>query len=62
MNSFIKELSSGLMKLKVDSNILFFLIKNNKGEIRILQFNQVKSDFGSNGRNKAAIKTSIISV
>jgi hypothetical protein len=62
VNSFISELSNGLMKLKVDNSILFFLIKKSKGDIRILQFIQAKSDFGSKGRKRAAIKTNIISV
>jgi len=50
------------MKLKVDKSILFFLIKRSRGDTRILQFNQVNSDFGSKGRKRAAIKTNIISV
>ena len=62
VNSFISELSRGLRNLKVDRSILFFLIKNRRGDIMILQFNQVKRDLGSKGRNKAAIKTNIISV
>jgi hypothetical protein len=62
VNSFINELSKGLRKLSVDKSILFFLIKNKRGETIILQFNQVNNDLGSNGRNKAAIKTIIVSV
>jgi hypothetical protein len=62
VNSFIKELSKGLRNLRVDKSILFFLIKNNNGEIIILQFSHIRRDLGSNGRNKAAIKTNIISV
>lgn len=62
VNSFIKELSNGLINLKVERSILFLLIKRNKEDIKILQLSQAKRDLGSKGRNNAAIKTIIISV
>lgn len=62
VNSFIRELSRGLNTLETDKSILFFITNKKNEDIRILQLNHIKKDFGSNGRKSVAIKTKIISV